>query len=156
MGGNDCAAGIDASPIDELLHSYKCLVDDAKLLSEDIRVATILPRDDRQETTNRIDALNAGLVEMCASRGLVLVNNDDSFKLQDGSINDGYFLRDSTHLTKCGTNHLAKNMKLATKQQYSKDVMRSYVEAAKRNPGVSTGRCGNVAQARDQPRWEAS
>ena len=120
VGGNDCAAAVDASPVDELLHNYKCLVDDAKSLSEDIRVATILPRDDCQETTDRIDALNAGLVEMCASSGLALVNNDDSFKLKDGSINDGYFLRDGTHLTKCGTNRLAKNLKLATKQQYTK------------------------------------
>ena len=142
--------------VDELLHNYKCLVDDAKSLSEDIRVATILPRDDFQETTDRIDALNAGLVEMCTSRGLALVNNDDSFKLKDGPINDGYFLRDGTHLTKCGTNRLAKNLKLATKQQYTKDVTRSHVEAAKRNPGVSAGRGGNVAQAREQPRREAS
>ena len=156
VGGNDCAAAVDASPVDELLHNYKCLVDDAKSLSDDIRVATILPRDDCQETTDRIDALNAGLVEMCASSGLALVNNDDSFKLKDGSINDGYFLRDGTHPTKCGTNRLAKNLKLATKQQYTKDVTRSYVEAAKRIPGVSAGRGGNVAQAREQPRREAS
>ena len=50
------------------------------------------------------------------------INNDTSFKLADGSINDGYLLRDGLHLSKQGTNRLVRNLSLKIKSDHVNDV----------------------------------
>ena len=44
--------------------------------------------------------------------GTTFVNNDPSFYLQDGSLNDGYLLHIGVHLTKPATNELVANLSL--------------------------------------------
>ena len=56
--------------------------------------------------------LNAGLSVLCDELGATFINNDPSFHLQDGSVNDGYLLPDGVHLTKPATNKLVTNLKL--------------------------------------------
>ena len=120
---NDCGnRSAAAAPVDEILTSYKETVAEARNLTSDIRIAIVLPRDVGQETSERIDALNAGLIEMCTAEGLTLINNEETFKLKDGSINDGYYLDDGTHLIMAGTNRLAKNLKVNLMPGQSKDV----------------------------------
>ena len=94
---------------------------EARTLISDIRISTVLPRSER------IDALNAGLVEMCTAEGLTLINNEETFKLEDGSINDGYYLDDGTHLTMAGTNLLDKNLKVNLMPGQSKDITKNPV-----------------------------
>ena len=113
VGGNDCGnRSVAAAPVDEILTSYKEMVAEDRTITSDIRIATVLPRDLGQETSERIATLNAGLVEMCTAEGLTLINKEETFKLKDDSINDGYYLDDGTHLTMAGTNRLAKNLKV--------------------------------------------
>ena len=108
VGGYDCTATTDPEPIEELLHQFKDMVAEAKRFSADINVATILPRiSDGENVTERIGAVNAGIVSMCHTDGYTLTNNDTVFKLINGEINDGYLISDDTHLTKAGTNDLA-------------------------------------------------
>ena len=119
VGGNDCAARTDPEPVEELLHKYKDMAVEANRLTQDVRVATVIPRipreTDNTDIPDRIEAFNAGLVSMCQdSEHLELINNDDYFRLKDGEINDGYILQDGTHLTKNGTNKLAKSLRLKT------------------------------------------
>ena len=86
VGGNDCGnRSAAAAPVDEILTSYKERVAEARTLTSYIRIAIVLLRDVDQETSERIDALNAGLVEMCTAEGLTLINNEETFKLKDGS-----------------------------------------------------------------------
>ena len=55
-------ATTDPEPVDELLHQFKDMVAEARRLSADINVATVLPRiSDAENVTERIDALNAGI-----------------------------------------------------------------------------------------------
>ena len=126
VGGNDCTATIDPEPVDELLHQFKDMVAEAKRLSADINVATVLPRiSDAENVTERIDALNAGIVSMCHTDEHTLINNDTYFKLTNGEINDGYFMPDGTHLTKAGTNRLAKCLKLDIRANVKNDITKS-------------------------------
>ena len=59
-----------------------------------------------------IDAVNAGLQGLCEDEDVSFVNNDPSFHLADGSINDGYIMKDGVHLTYNAVNKLARNLNL--------------------------------------------
>ena len=126
VGGNDCTVTTDPEPVDELLHQFKDMVAEAKCLSADINVATVLPRiSDAESVTERIDALNAGIVSTCHTDGHTLINNDTYFKLTNGEINYGYFMPDGTHLTKAGTNRLAKCLKLDIRANVKNNITKS-------------------------------
>ena len=130
VGGNDCAARTDPEPVAELLQQYKTMAAEANRLADYVRVATVIPRiprsDDDPDFSERIDAFNAGLVSMCQDNDdYMLINNNDYFELSDGDINDGYILQDSTHLTKNGTNKLAKSLQLRTIPTVNSDVTKS-------------------------------
>ena len=57
-------------------------------------------------------SLNAGQKVACDDLGAEFVDNDPSFHLQDGTINDGYLLSDGVHLSRAATNKLVSNLKL--------------------------------------------
>ena len=147
MGGNDCAARTDPEPVAKLLQQYKTMAAEANRLADDVRVATVIPRiprsDDDPDFSERIDAFNAGLVLMCLDNdNYRLINNDNYFKLRDGDINDGYILQDGTHLTKNGTNKLAKSLQLRIIPTVNSDVTKSdkkrgYSDALKKPPSAS-------------------
>ena len=144
VGGNDCAARTDPEPVAELLQQYKTMVAEANRLAGDIRVATVIPRipraDNDLDVSERIDAFNAGLVSLCQDNdNYRLIDNDEYFKLRDGDINDGYILHDGTHLTKNGSNKLAKSLQLRTIPTANSDVTktgkkRGYSDALKKAP----------------------
>ena len=152
VGGNDCAARTDPEPVEELLHKYKDMAVEANRLTQDVRVATFIPQilwdTDNTNIPDRIEAFNAGLVSMCQdSEHLELINNDDYFRLKDGEINDGYILQDGTHLTKNGTNKLAKSLRLRTatsnfdltktgKRRGYNDVLKSVAPSSSRQAGM--------------------
>ena len=98
----------------------------------------MLPRDIGTDTTDRIDALNAGIVELSNNEGLILVNNDETFKLKDGSVNDGYYTGNGIHLNKAGSNRLAKNFGTKPKPEHAKDITRSYKGAGPRKKPPTT------------------
>ena len=99
------------------------------------------------------------------AEGLTLINNEETFKLKDGSINDGYYLHDGTHLTMAGTNRLAKNLKVNLMPGQSKDITKKPVpryisrpqhqqptrashgrgQSSKSEPASSRSRSGNVS-----------
>ena len=49
---------------------------------------------------------------LCRDHAVDLVNNDPSFYLQDGNVNDGYLLQDGVPLSRAATNKLVTNLKL--------------------------------------------
>ena len=68
VGGNDCAARTDPEPVAELVQKYIDMTKEAKRLADDIRISTVIPRTtDNENVSERIDAMNAGLVYMCHS-----------------------------------------------------------------------------------------
>ena len=147
VGGNDCDSKSGTTPTEELMSQYSAMVADARLQCPDVRLVTVLPRDVGTDTTDRIDALNAGIVELSNNEGLILINNDETFKLKDGSVNDGYYTGDGVHLNKAGSNRLAKNLGTKPKPEHAKDITRSYKGAlarGKTNPRSSRGAPGTT------------
>ena len=146
VGGNDCNSTADAASVEDLAESYRSMVKDAKKHCSDVRIATIPPRNVSEVTSSRIDALNAALVEMCSEDGITLINNYETFKLRDGSINDGYYVQDGVHLNKAASNRLAKNLKVNPKPEHAKDITQShsYKDALVNKQGETRGRHHNL------------
>ncbi len=114
VGGNDCAAKPGELPKD-IVTSFGTLIDHAKEKSRKVTVASITPRLTSDQVQEKIDAVNAGLLTLCAEKDATFVDNMPSFRLGDGSLNDGYFTTDGVHLTRAGVNKLARNLKLPMK-----------------------------------------
>ena len=79
--------------------TYSAVIDTAIVKARTVIVSSIYPRLTTNETTNTIDAVNAGLVSLCDEKSVAFINNTPSFTLSDGSVNDGYLQRDGVHLT---------------------------------------------------------
>ena len=137
VGGNDCDnPGSDVSPqaVTDIITDYRALITDAKSRAPEVFVGTVCPRLKGPDVDARIDSLNAGLNVLCGEEGCTLINNDESFKLSNGSANDGYILKDKVHLTYSGTNRLAKNLDLKPKTGNEGDVCKRS-KGSPKNPG---------------------
>ena len=61
-------------------------------------VSSVLPRKHQDmTTTENIDTLNAGLQILCEEMNIEFINNDDSFKLRDNTINEGFYWPDANN-----------------------------------------------------------
>ena len=97
------------------MDTYRNVIDTAKTKVADpnqISISGVPPRTDSEQFQNNVDVLNACLSTMAVETGVPFINHDQTFKLGDGTPNDGYLQTDGIHLTHKGTNRLAKNLKL--------------------------------------------
>ena len=114
VGTNDCATD---SEFDEnkVVDEYKEIINCAKtrvIHNKRINISSIPPRSDSEKYQEHIDVINACLSTIASDNGVSFINNDMTFKLNDGSPNDGYLQSDGIHLSFRGTNRLAKNLKV--------------------------------------------
>ena len=117
VGGNDCSNQPDMQAA-EIVKRYNALVDVSTTKSKKVTVSSICPRLTSDATQKQIESVNAGLLSMCTDKTNVsFVDNNPSFKLGDGSINDGYYLADGEHITRAATNKLSKNLNLNVRDQ---------------------------------------
>ena len=116
IGGNDCDNSGAGGDVTDILDQYKDLINTAKSIANSIAVSSVCLRNKSPEVTERISSLNAGLQAFCCDLDVEYVNNNPSFYLQDGSLNDGYLLPDNVHLTRAATNRLVANLKLQLRQ----------------------------------------
>ena len=105
-GGNDCDTS-PSTPALTVIDAFASVIDAAKA-----KVSSVCPRLKTADTTNTIDAVNAGLVTLCADKDVIFADSTPSFTLGDGSVNDGYLHRDGVHLTHAAVNRLAKNLRV--------------------------------------------
>lgn len=91
----------------------------AKTKSRNVIVSSVCPRLTSENTTQTIEAVNAGLVTLCRDKNAIFADSTPSFTLSDGSINDGYLLNDGVHVTHSAMNKIAKTMKLKIKHAAS-------------------------------------
>ena len=112
VGGNDCDSRSDERSIPDILSEFKSLMKAAQETSVSVAVSSVCPRIKPGAVMERISALNAGLKVLCDDLEVEFIDNDPTFHLQDGSINDRYMLPDGVHLTKAATNKLVTNLKL--------------------------------------------
>ncbi|CAH1788314.1 unnamed protein product, partial [Owenia fusiformis] len=114
VASND-ASQKDAKP-EPIVNEYKLMVTGAKTICDEVHVSSIIPRTDKKSAQDVLAAVNAELDSLCdADEKLNFINNDKTFRLQDGSINDGYLDNRGLHLTYAGSNKLAQNMQLDRK-----------------------------------------
>ena len=116
IGGNDCDNSGAGGDVTDILNQYKDLINSTKSIANSVTVSSICPRNRSAEVTERISSLNAGLQALCSDLDIEYADNNPSFYLQDGSLNDGYLLPDNVHLTRAATNRLVSNLKLELRQ----------------------------------------
>ena len=137
VGGNDCGAKTDQQPIEDIIDSYRALVIKAMSQCEQVYVGSVLPRCAAPGVSERIDTLNAALLDLCLNTdNVTFLNNDDVFKLRNNSLNEGFYVADKTHPNAAGTSHLAKSLQLNILPDHVENVAlqrRSYAKAAQRN-----------------------
>ena len=93
VSGNDCEGGKNSSltPTTNVLSKYEELIKCATEVSSFVIVSNLCPRSSGHTLRERIHVLNAGLKMACDDLGAEFVDNDPSFHLQDGTLNDGCF-----------------------------------------------------------------
>ena len=93
-GTNDCS---DGKEIQTVIDEYTSTIKEAKSISPNITVSSIVPRlDEAQEI---VQIVNASLEAVCTEENCKFVNNTPSFTLGDGTVNDGYIINKGPHLT---------------------------------------------------------
>jgi hypothetical protein len=122
-GGNDIDSG--GKTVQEALDDYSLLIDAAKSRVKDgkVVISSVLPRyrPDKPNLQEEIDTMNVGLNVLCSDKNASFIDNSSSFKLLNSCLNEGFYIQDGQdrdariHLTKSGTNYLAKNLKLKMK-----------------------------------------
>jgi len=110
-----------------IIDRYKDLITTTKAIATHVTVSSVCPRVKEDQTisikvSEKIESVNASLQILCQEEGVTFVNNTQSFYLADGSVNDGYLLRDGVHLTKSGSDRLAKNLGLILRDGISSVV----------------------------------
>ena len=100
-GGNDCAprdTSTDVLP-SSIVDDYRSLVRVSKSKAKSVTVSSVCPRDISSDVKKCIESVNAGLQVMCTEEDATFIDNNPSFHLADGNVNDGYYLNDRIHLT---------------------------------------------------------
>jgi SMC interacting uncharacterized protein involved in chromosome segregation len=98
IGTNDCACDLFAG--EEVSETLKNVVEVAKSKvndPKDVRIVSVPPRTDSDDYQENVDVLNTCLSAIASDGGVSFINNDPTFKLNDGSVNDGYLLGDGLH-----------------------------------------------------------
>ena len=100
----------DKSEHDVILN-YQSLAVSASLRSQNVVISSILPRTDK-DLGIKTKSINDKLNEMCNKDGFTFVNNDSSFLLMNGKVNEANLTKDGLHLTKRGVDHLLTNLEV--------------------------------------------
>ena len=98
-----------------IVDDYAALIDASFEKAREVTVSGICPRLKPADIGEHIDAVNAGLVSLCAEKGATFADNTPSFSLNDGNVNDGYLTPGGVHITNTAINRVAQNLKLRVK-----------------------------------------
>ena len=110
-----CSIDIEDKSESDVILNYQSLAVSASLRSSHVIISSILPRTDK-ELRAKTKNVNDKLEEMCQKDGFVFVNNDPSFHLMSGDVNEVNLTKDGLHLTKRGLDSLLKNLKIMEKE----------------------------------------
>ena len=133
-GTNDCAH--DSLDFASLNEEYKTLISKAidKVGSaSEVVISGIIPRSDSIEHQERVETTNASLTALAVDKGVTFIDNDQVFKMKDGSVCDMLFKPDGVHLTNRGVLQLVKNLKIEIKSGNEDDVSKLYKRQGKHN-----------------------
>jgi hypothetical protein len=111
VGSKDCEEDL---PIQDLTRNITQLVHQAKAITStgDVRVSSILPRTDDTSVQERVEQFNCAVEDICKTNHIQYIDNDLTFRLGNGDINDGFLECDGNNLNKAGQSKLVKNLGL--------------------------------------------
>lgn len=153
VGTNDCSSDAFSSEeftshAEQMIEKLKCKVTEPSNIS----LSSIPPRRDQNKFQDNVDIANACLESVADKTNVSFINNENTFKLMDGSINDGYLARDGLHLNRSGSNKLASNMKLHKKDEANNDVTLAWRTQQKtKNKQQTSTRDGNRQKVQPRP-----
>jgi len=93
----------------DIVLDYQALLTSASLRGHTITISSIPPRDDKDLKVKTKD-VNDQLKEMCNKEGYTFIDNDPSFFLMNGEVNEALLSNDRLHLSKRGCDTLLKNL----------------------------------------------
>jgi hypothetical protein len=152
VGTNDAQ---EVENVQDIVISYEELLSKAKTKADTVTVSSVCPRGDEHQ--ENVTLLNIGLLDLCGALNVDFVDNDTTFLLRDGTINDAYIIGDGPHLTKNGTNRLARNLKLKMKtglKDVTKNSNDDKFEDAKRRTVQSLKKEGSGRHTAQGPQRE--
>ena len=106
VGGNNLSSNPD---VQDFVEQYSTLISENKKLCQNLHITSVVPRVDTQLQASILEA-NALLKATCASLECSFVDLDSIFVLNNGQINDGYFVSDNVHLTLKGSMKLVSSL----------------------------------------------
>lgn len=93
------------------IQDYQALITSASMISKKITISSILPRTDKT-LSEKAKVVNGMLKDLCTKEGYDFVENDPSFHLMNGEVNDAFLTHDGLHLTKRGVDSLLRNCRV--------------------------------------------
>ena len=96
---------LDNKSVPEIIAEYQALTVSASLRTDKVMISSILPRNDKK-LKEKTKGVNEGLKSMCDNDGYHFIDNDPSFHLMNGEINDACLTNDGLHLSKRGLDSL--------------------------------------------------
>ena len=114
VSGNDCSCPTDMTDLEATMMAYKAAITAAKHIADNVAISAIALRLTPAHALRKITTLNEHLATMSAQLNVTLVSANDYFYIQNGQVNEGYFV-DQVHLVVKGSDKLAEALCLPHK-----------------------------------------
>lgn len=99
----------------EIVDDFKAVMCSASLRSDKMTVCGIVPRNDKKDLNVKRTEVNEELKKACDAENQTFVNVDDTFLLQNGTVNAAQLVQDGLHLSKSGVDSLLEQCSIKLK-----------------------------------------
>ena len=93
----------------DIVSDYQAFTVSAGLRAEKITISSVPPRNKENKELKEKREVNGKLRELCDNDGFNFIDNDPSFHLMNGEINEACLTNDGLHLSKRGVDSLLQN-----------------------------------------------
>ena len=128
-GGNDVDSPKDKGAI---ITDFCNLIPESRDVNEHVTLASVLLRKSGPQIQEETDSTNSELEKLRHKLDCKFVNNNGTFKMLDGCMNDALCNTDEVHLNGAGTSKLLMNLCLAYAEKTYSDVLSNGIN--KKNP----------------------
>ena len=115
VGGTKDCSPADCDP-EDVISKYKDVIQEAKKHCDLVAVSSVLPRNDNSIANKNGDRVNSKLSDLCRSLDCLYIDNNGTFKLADGSINEAMLDAAGFHLSERGTRQQARQITVQTEK----------------------------------------
>jgi ribA/ribD-fused uncharacterized protein len=105
---------VESKSVDDIVTDFQALTVSSEQRTEKTTICSILPRTDK-DLAQKTKTVNDALKKACDDGNGTFLEIDDSFHLQNGSVNTASLTEDGLHLSKHGVDVLLKNCNVKMK-----------------------------------------